>query len=59
MAYTVRDFHTHQQTVADCDAAGGKVRLGEAGHAGHDVHGFYSRFAGELIVSIVASSHGT
>ena len=53
------DFHARQQTVCYCDSAGGEVRLRELRHEQDDVRGFYSAFAGEVVVGIEASGYST
>ena len=53
------DFHARQQTICYCDSAGGEVRLRELSHEQDDVRGFYSAFAGEVIVGIEASGYST
>jgi len=46
------DFHARQQTICYCDSAGGEVRLRELSHEQDDVRGFYSAFAGEVVVGV-------
>jgi transposase len=53
------DFHARQQTVCYCDTADGEIRIEELYHERDDVRGFYSRFAGEVIVGIEASGYST
>ena len=53
------DFHARQQTICYCDSAGGEVCLHELSHERDDVRGFYSAFAGEVIVGIEASGYST
>jgi len=51
------DFHARQQTTYYCDPAGGELRLRELGHERDDVRGFYSAFAGGVVVAIEASGY--
>ncbi len=51
------DFHARQQTVCYCDSAGGGISLHELDHERDDVRGFYSAFAGEVVVGIEASGY--
>lgn len=53
------DFHARQQTVCYCDSAGGEIGLQELDHERNDVRGFYSSFAGEVVVGIEASGYST
>jgi transposase len=53
------DFHARQQAVCYCDSAGGEIRLAEPDHGPDDVGGFYSAFAGEVVVGIEASGYST
>lgn len=53
------DFHARQQTICYCDSAGGEVRLRELDHERDDVRGFYSAFAGEVVVGLEASGYST
>jgi transposase len=53
------DFHARQQTICYCDSAGGEIRLHELSHKQDDVRGFYSAFAGEVVVGIEASGYST
>jgi transposase len=53
------DFHARQQTICYCDSAGGEVHLAELDHERGDVDGFYSAFAGEVVVGIEASGYST
>jgi transposase len=53
------DFHARQQTICYCDSAGGEIRLHELSHEQDDVRGFYSAFAGEVVVGIEASGYST
>ncbi|MCA1837512.1 MAG: IS110 family transposase [Actinobacteria bacterium] len=53
------DFHARQQTVCYCDSAGGEISLHELDHERDDVGGFYSAFAGEVVVGIEASGYST
>ena len=46
------DFHARQQTISYCDTADGVIHLKELDHARDDLQGFYSQFAGEVIVGI-------
>jgi transposase len=53
------DFHARQQTVCYCDTADGAIQFAELDHQGDDVRGFYSRFAGEVVVGLEASGYST
>jgi transposase len=53
------DFHARQQTICYCDSAGGEVRRAELDHERDDVGGFYSAFAGDVVVGIEASGYST
>jgi transposase len=53
------DFHARQQTICYCDSAGGEICLAELDHERDDVGGFYSAFAGDVVVGIEASGYST
>jgi hypothetical protein len=53
------DFHARQQTICFCDSAGGEISLAELCHDRDVVRGFYSQFAGEVIIGIEASGYGS
>jgi transposase len=53
------DFHARQQTVYHCDTADGVIRCQELHHKRDDVRGFYSQFAGDVIIRLEASGYST
>ena len=53
------DFHARQQTICYCETTDGGIQCRELHHEQDDVRGFYSQFAGEVIVGLEASGYST
>lgn len=51
------DFHARQQTIAYFNSADGELRQAELHHQKDDIHAFYAKFSGEVIVGIEASGY--